>query len=195
MPEPTLTELAKQVADTQKLVLSGQTALNIVWTLVTGFLVMFMQAGFALVETGLTRAKNVAHTMGMNFLVYSIGILGFWACGFALADGRRRRAVDLRQRRDAVAASSSSTSAARRSACSARTGFFLSPAVYTAPVAALFLFQMVFMDTAATIPTGAMAERWKFASFVIFSFVIVDDHLSDLRQLGLGRRLAVAARA
>ena len=87
MPEPSVTELAKQVADTQKLVLSGQTALNIVWTLITGFLVMFMQAGFALVETGLTRAKNVAHTMGMNFLVYAIGILGFWAIGFGLQMG------------------------------------------------------------------------------------------------------------
>src|SRR6476620_10325093 len=62
-------------------------AINFVWTLVTGFLVMFMQAGFALVETGLTRAKNVAHTMGMNFLVYPIGILGFWAVGFGLQMG------------------------------------------------------------------------------------------------------------
>ena len=69
MAEPTVAELSKQLADVQQLVLSGQTALNITWTLVTGFLVMFMQAGFALVETGLTRAKNVAHTMGMNFLV------------------------------------------------------------------------------------------------------------------------------
>src|SRR5215472_5722527 len=80
MPGPTLPDLAKQMAD-------SQTAINIVWTLVTGFLVMFMQAGFALVETGLTRAKNVAHTMGMNFLVYSIGIIGFWAIGFALQMG------------------------------------------------------------------------------------------------------------
>src|SRR6476469_10429682 len=69
------------------MVLSGQAALNITWTLLTGFLVMFMQAGFALVETGLTRAKNVAHTMGMNFLVYSIGIIGFWALGFGLQMG------------------------------------------------------------------------------------------------------------
>ena len=87
MGEPTVTELAKELADTKQLVLAGQTALNIVWTLVTGFLVMFMQAGFALVETGMTRAKNVAHTMGMNFLVYSIGVLGFWFMGFALQMG------------------------------------------------------------------------------------------------------------
>src|SRR5438046_1813500 len=80
MPDPTVTDLAKQVGDTQ-------AAINIVWTLVAGFLVMFMQAGFALVETGLVRAKNVAHTMGMNFLVYSIGVLGFWAVGFALQMG------------------------------------------------------------------------------------------------------------
>ena len=84
MAEPTVAELTKQLADVQAQVQSGQTALNITWTLITGFLVMFMQAGFALVETGLTRAKNVAHTMGMNFLVYAIGILGFWALGFGL---------------------------------------------------------------------------------------------------------------
>ena len=87
MAEPTVTELTKQLADIQAQVQSGQTALNIVWTLLCGFLVMFMQAGFALVETGLTRAKNVAHTMGMNFLVYAIGILGFWALGFGLQMG------------------------------------------------------------------------------------------------------------
>ena len=107
--EPTLSELAKNLADTQ-------VALNIVWTMVAGFLVMFMQAGFALVETGLTRAKNVAHTMGMNFLVYAIGIIGFYFVGFGLQMGgmgsglRRRR----RSRR-----SSPSTSSARTSASSA----------------------------------------------------------------------------
>ena len=69
--EPSVSQLAKGLEETKQLVLQGQVALNIVWTLITGFLVMFMQAGFALVETGLTRAKNVAHTMGMNFLVYA----------------------------------------------------------------------------------------------------------------------------
>ena len=87
MAEPTVAELTKQLADIQAQVQSGQTALNIIWTLLCGFLVMFMQAGFALVETGLTRAKNVAHTMGMNFLVYAIGIIGFWALGFGLQMG------------------------------------------------------------------------------------------------------------
>ena len=62
-------------------------AINIVWTLVAGFLVMFMQAGFALVETGLCRAKNAAHVMSMNFLVYALGMTGFFICGYAFMCG------------------------------------------------------------------------------------------------------------
>ena len=54
------------------------------WTLVTGFLVMFMQAGFAVVETGLCRAKNANHTMMMNFMVYGVGMLAYWLIGFAI---------------------------------------------------------------------------------------------------------------
>jgi len=171
LAQPTLTDLAKQVADTQQMVLSGQTALNIVWTLLTGFLVMFMQAGFALVETGLTRAKNVAHTMGMNFLVYSIGIVGFWAIGFGLQMGGVGPLSTFGN--DATLNGEMLIHiGGKEFGLFGTRGFFLSPAVYTTPVAALFLFQMVFMDTAATIPTGAMAERWRFSSFVVFSLVI-----------------------
>ncbi len=169
--DPTVGELSKGLAETKQLVLSGQTALNIVWTLVTGFLVMFMQAGFALVETGLTRAKNVAHTMGMNFLVYSIGVIGFWAVGFGLQMGGVGALSTFGN--DATLSSELVVHiAGKEFGLLGLRGFFLSPAVYTAPVATLFLFQMVFMDTTATIPTGAMAERWKFTSFVAFSFVI-----------------------
>jgi Amt family ammonium transporter len=157
-------DLAKQLADTQ-------TALNIVWTLVTGFLVMFMQAGFALVETGLTRAKNVAHTMAMNFLVYGIGILGYWSVGFALQMGGvgplSTFSGDATLSHEATV-----TLAGKVFGLFGMRGFFLSPDVLTPAVGALFLFQLVFMDTAATIPTGAGAERWKFTSFVIFSFFV-----------------------
>ena len=62
-------------------------AINVVWILVCGFLVMFMQAGFAMVETGFTRAKNVSHTMAMNLMIYGIGMLGYWICGFAFQMG------------------------------------------------------------------------------------------------------------
>src|SRR6266480_3617041 len=66
---------------------ANTVAINFVWTLVAGFLVMFMQAGFAMVETGFTRAKNAAHTISMNMMIYAVGIIGFWVCGFALQMG------------------------------------------------------------------------------------------------------------
>ncbi|HEY2934697.1 MAG TPA: ammonium transporter [Acidobacteriota bacterium] len=147
----------------------NKIAINIVWTLLAGFLVMFMQAGFAMVETGFCRAKNAAHTMSMNFMVYAIGMLGFWICGYALQMGGV----------GAVAALGGTPPLNHEFTISlfgktfglfGTKGFFLGNSVYDVGVFALFLFQMVFMDTAATIPTGAMAERWKFSSFVIFGF-------------------------
>jgi len=164
MSDPTLTDVAKQAND---LTVSA----NIVWTLVTGFLVMFMQAGFALVETGLTRSKNVAHTMAMNFLVYSIGILGFWAVGFAFQMGGVG-AMSTFGNDPTLSSELTVTIAGHQLGLVGMKGFFLTLGNYTPGVAAMFLFQMVFMDTTATIPTGAMAERWKFISFVLFSFVI-----------------------
>ena len=163
MADPTISELAKAVTDTQ-------TGLNIVWTMVAGFLVMFMQAGFALVETGLTRAKNAAHTMGMNFLVYAIGIIGFYFVGFGLQMGGVGSVFG-----EAAVLTKEFTLHlfGKDFGLFGMTGFGLHPlSLFTAGVAATFLFQMVFMDTTATIPTGAAAERWKFMSFVIFSFVI-----------------------
>ena len=65
----------------------NKIAINFVWTLITGFLVMFMQAGFAIVETGLCRAKNANHTMMMNFMVYGVGMLAYWLIGFAIQMG------------------------------------------------------------------------------------------------------------
>ncbi len=165
MADPTIPELAKQLADTQ-------TALNIVWTMVAGFLVMFMQAGFALVETGLTRAKNVAHTMGMNFLVYAIGIIGFWCVGFALQMGGVGP-MSTFGNEPTLSSEFTITLLGKTFGLFGMKGFFLQGlSLFTPAVASMFLFQMVFMDTTATIPTGACAERWRFTSFVIFSFVI-----------------------
>lgn len=162
---PTVETLAAKLTDTQ-------TALNIVWTMVAGFLVMFMQAGFALVETGLTRAKNVAHTMGMNFLVYAIGILGFWFLGFGFQMGGVGTLATLGG--EASLDSEFTISLFGKTfGLFGMKGFMLQGIeFYTPAIATLFLFQMVFMDTTCTIPTGALAERWKFTSFVLFSFVI-----------------------
>src|SRR6266550_4687264 len=76
----TIGDLANQVGQ-------NKIAINFVWTLVTGFLVMFMQAGFAIVETGLCRAKNANHTMMMNFMVYGVGMLAYWLIGFTIQMG------------------------------------------------------------------------------------------------------------
>ncbi len=171
MTDPSITELAKQVADLKTGAGDLTTAANIVWTLVTGFLVMFMQAGFALVEAGLCRKKNAAHVMAMNFLVYSIGILGFWTMGFAFQMGGVG-AMATFGGDPTLSSEFAITIAGKTFGLFGMKGFFLTFANYTPAVATMFLFQMVFMDTTATIPTGAMAERWKFLSFVLFSFVI-----------------------
>jgi Amt family ammonium transporter len=171
MLDPTLQEVAKQSAATAQGLGQLTISANLVWTLVCGFMVMFMQAGFALVETGLTRSKNVAHTMAMNFLVYAIGIIGFWVLGFGLQMG----GVGALGTFGGDASLSNEISihvGGKEWGLFGGTGFFLPTTLFTPGVAALFLFQMVFMDTTATIPTGALAERWKFGSFVVFSVVI-----------------------
>src|SRR5206468_3535500 len=150
---------------------ANTVAINFVWTLVAGFLVMFMQAGFAMVETGFTRAKNAAHTMTMNFMVYGIAMLAYWAIGFAIQAGGVG-ALGTLGGYDKLAHEVSLTIAGKQWGLFGGTGFFLTGVAYTAPVFAYFLFQMVFMDTAATIPTGALAERWKFAAFVVFSVFV-----------------------
>lgn len=165
-------ELIKSVAH-------NKVSINMVWTLVAGFLVMFMQLGFALLETGLTRAKNAAHTMTMNLMVYGIGILGWWACGFALMFGNFGGAAapigwqpSLGQGLLLLNGEQSITLFGHAFGLFGTKGFFLNSGVFDTAIFCLFLFEMVFMDTAATIPTGAMAERWNFKSFFIYGFFV-----------------------
>jgi len=149
----------------------NKISINIVWTLITGYLVMFMQLGFALVETGFTRAKNASHTMLMNFMVYVIGMLGFWICGFAFMFGGVGQVANLGM----VANLGNELTLnlfGKDWGIIGYKGFFLSGGTYDVSIFTLFLFQMVFMDTTATIPTGAMAERWKFLAFIFYGFFI-----------------------
>lgn len=162
--EPLAAELSNVVGQ-------NRIAINFVWTLVTGFLVMFMQAGFALVEAGFTRAKNAAHTMSMNYMVYGLGMLGFFICGFAFMFGGSGGAATLGGGGTlATAGELTLTIGDKPFGILGTNGFFLSGGTYDVTIAVMFLFQMVFMDTAATIPTGAMAERWKFSAFCVFGF-------------------------
>ena len=155
----------------------NKISINLVWTLVTGFLVMFMQAGFAMVETGLCRAKNAAHTMSMNFMIYALGMLGFWICGFGLMFGGYWNGPvpigwqpTLGQGLALLNVEHSVTIAGHTWGLFGGTGFFLNPSVFDTAIFTLFLFQMVFMDTTATIPTGSMAERWSFKNFMLYGF-------------------------
>ncbi len=149
----------------------NRVAINFVWVMICGFLVMFMQAGFSLAEAGFTRAKNAGHTMAMNFMIYAIGMLGYWACGFAIQMGGVGGVASLGG--GTVLNSEFVINLFGHDfGLFGTKGFFLSGGTYDVTVYAVFLFQMVFMDTTATIPTGSMAERWTFKSFVIYGFFI-----------------------
>ncbi len=164
--EPFATKLAVQAN-------ANRLGVNYVWTLLGGFLVMFMQLGFALVETGFCRAKNALHVMSMNFSVYFLGMLGYFICGFAFQFG----GIGL------VGVPNLGGLAALNQEWAisiggvdwgilGHKGFFLADGTYDAGIAVMFLFQMVFMDTTATIPTGAMAERWKWSAFAVYGFFV-----------------------
>lgn len=141
--------------------------IDTLWVVIAAFLVFFMNAGFALVESGFCRSKNAVNILAKNLIVFAIATIAFWAVGFALMFGNGNDFIGLQ-------------------------GFFLSnytdnsPAIGAAyqgdfsalnwtsiPLEAKFLFQLMFAGTAATIVSGAVAERIKFSSFLIFSFIIV----------------------
>jgi Amt family ammonium transporter len=127
-----------------------QTNVNYVWTLIAAFLVFFMQAGFAMVETGFTRAKNAVNIMMKNLMDFALGSLAYWAIGFGLMFG------------------------ISQTGWFGTTGFFFGdfakdkdPWLY-----AFWMFQVVFAATSATIVSGAMAERTKFFSYLMYSIAI-----------------------
>ncbi len=159
---------AVKVADS---VGKNRIAINIVWTLICGFLVMFMQAGFAMAETGFTQAKNAGHTMAMNFMVYGLGLLGFWFTGFALQMGGAGPFATLGG--GALMNGEFTISLfGKEFGLFGTKGFMLGGEAYDAAIYTMFLFQMVFMDTTATIPTGSMAERWTMKSFIVYALFI-----------------------
>ncbi len=149
----------------------NKIAINFTWTLICGFLVMFMQAGFAIVETGLCRAKNANHTMMMNFMVYGVGLLAYFLTGFAIQMGGVGALANL----GGTAPLSSEftiTMFGKTFGLFGMGGNLLTGKHYDVGVLVVFLFQMVFMDTTLTIVTGSAAERWKFAAFIVSSFVL-----------------------
>jgi ammonium transporter, Amt family len=133
-----------------------QVALNTIWVLIAAILVIFMNAGFAMLETGFCRQKNAVNVLAKNLIVFALSTISFWATGFSLMFANIENGF--------IGAG----------------GWFLSSndaATYggagglTVPV--FFIFQVAFAGTAATIVSGAVAERIKFVDFLIFSLLLV----------------------
>ena len=141
---------------------------NYTWVMICAFMVFFFQCGFAMVETGFCRAKNAAHTMTMNFMVFLVGAVGYFLVGFALQMGGSGGAAGLGS---GGAVLDALLKIPGLGGIIGHKGFLLG-GTYDAGVYALFFFQMVFMDTTVTIPTGAMAERIKYSAVVLISLFI-----------------------
>ena len=131
-------------------------AVNMAWTLIAGFLVWFMQLGFAFLGAGLIRSKNQTNYWTKSFMDFCIASLGFWAFGFALMFGGSKLFPGLDQGNSFIGFS----------------GFFLSGDSYDVSTIMMWFFQMVFAATAATIVAGAVAERMKITAYLAYAFVI-----------------------
>ncbi len=136
---------------------------SLLWIVIGAALVIFMQAGFALVETGFCQRKHAAHVVSTNFAVFGLGFIGFFLVGFPLAfGGFSYSAFGLDAPiGDALVGSGNWV-------LLWKGGWALSGGGITPTLLGFFLYMVAFMDTTATIPTGSMAERWKWGSFVIW---------------------------
>ena len=143
-------EAVPTVASNAAAIAAVQTHADYLWTLIAAFLVFLMQAGFAMVEAGFTRAKSAVNIMMKNLMDFSLGTLGYWAIGFGLMFG------------------------ASKTGWFGTSGFFLSDFAKDGEpwTLAFWMFQVVFAATAATIVSGAMAERTKFVGYLAYSVVI-----------------------
>ena len=141
-------------------------SLNLLWVVIGAVLVIFMQAGFALVETGFTQRKNAAHVVSTNFAIFGLGFVGFLFVGFPLAFAgysyKGAFGLDSPMNGDGFAAIGGHSTGILYWGYS-HLGNGATPALL-----AFFLYMVAFMDTTATIPTGSMAERWRWKSFAIW---------------------------
>jgi Amt family ammonium transporter len=140
----------------ETLAANPDSAVNMAWTLITGFLVWFMQLGFAFLGAGLIRKKNNVNYWTKSFMDFCIASLGFWAFGFALMFGGSQLFPGLEAGNSIIGFS----------------GFFLTGASYDVSTIMMWFFQMVFAATACTIVAGAVAERMKITAYLAYSFII-----------------------
>jgi len=140
--------MAADPSGSKTLAENPEAPVDFVWVLVCGFLVMFMQAGFAMLESGFSRAKNVANVMMKNLMDFAVGSLAFFAIGFALMMGSDLHGLI------------------------GTDGWLLTGDAYDVNTIMLWFFMLVFAATAATIVSGAIAERPKFSTYMIYSAVV-----------------------
>lgn len=155
-PEPTL----------QDKIGSLTVAADTLWVLVAGFLVFFMNLGFGCVESGFCRAKNCVNIVSKNFIVFAVSTIGFWLLGWGLMFGNGNEWIGQNGLLMVGGADNSPLTA------DAYQGDYSAINWTGVPLWAKFFFQLVFCGTAATIVSGAVAERIKYHSFIIFSFVM-----------------------
>src|SRR3990170_685656 len=160
---PALSELAKL----SEAVSANKIALDTVWVLVTAFLVFWMNAGFALVESGLCQAKNTVNILAKNFVVFAIASIAFLVIGWGLMFGDGNSLIGTDGLFFLLGADNSPATG------DAYSGVYSAMNWTGVPLYAKFFFQLVFAGTAATIVSGAVAERIKFLSFIVFSFIMV----------------------
>ncbi|MEN6331964.1 MAG: ammonium transporter [Smithella sp.] len=144
-----------------------QVGVDTVWVLFTAFLVFFMNLGFAMVESGLCRAKNTVNILAKNFIVFAISSAAFWIIGWGLMFGNGSPFAGLEGIFFVGGADNSPAMG------DAYKGVYSAINWTGVPLWAKFFFQLVFAGTAATIVSGAVAERIKFHSFIFFSFLLV----------------------
>ena len=157
---------APTLADVAKTTETLKVGLDTMWVLVAGMLVFFMNAGFCMLETGFCRQKNAVNVLSKNLIVFALSTIAFWAIGFGLMFSTSNGFIGSSGFFLAGADSSPATGNAYK-------GIFSALSWAGVPLLAKFFFQLVFAGTAATIVSGAVAERIKFVSFLVFSFLLV----------------------
>ncbi len=159
--------LGEQVAALTQTAANNKVVIDTIWTLVTAFLVFWMNAGFALVESGFCRAKNAVNILSKNFIVFAVSSLAFYFIGWGLMFGDGSGFMGLK---GLFMLSGADNSPATGDAYS---GVYSAISWTGIPLSAKFFFQLVFAGTAATIVSGCVAERIKYMSFILFSFLLV----------------------
>src|SRR6187549_3673460 len=154
-------------AEVRQLLGTPKVMMDTLWTLITAMLVFFMNLGFATVESGLCRAKNCVNVLAKNFIVFAVSSLAFLLLGWGLMFGNGTPFMGTEGLFLVGGADNSPATG------DAYAGAYSAIAWTGVPLWTKFFFQLVFAGTAATIVSGAVAERIKFLSFFVFSFVMV----------------------